>query len=91
VPGIYRWEISGQPIALTAVNFPDSESDLRPLPAAPTFGNRSTAADGSLASQAAPARGVPLWPWLILAALAFLLVESLINLRLSQSETSSSP
>ena len=84
VPGIYRWEISGQPIALTAVNFPDSESDLRPLSAAPTFGKRSTAADGSLASQAALARGVPLWPWLVLAALACLLAESLINLRLSR-------
>ncbi len=82
VPGIYRWEISGQPIAFTAVNFPDSESDLRPLPAAPNFGKRAAARQGSFASQAALARGVPLWPWLVLAALASLLVESLINLRL---------
>lgn len=82
-PGIYRWEISGQAIDLTAVNFPESESDLRPLDAPPTFGNRADAGE-SLASQAAFSRGIPLWPWLALAALACLLLESLIHLRLTR-------
>lgn len=79
VPGIFRWEISGQAIDRTAVNFPESESDLRPMAVAPTFGNRA-APGGSLARQAALAQGIPLWPWLALAALACLLVESLVNL-----------
>jgi len=76
VPGIYRWEISGQPIDFSAVNFPESESDLRALDEAPTFGS-STTSSGSLARQAALAQGIPLWPWLIAAALLFLLLESL--------------
>lgn len=83
VPGIYRWEISGQPIDLTAINFPESESDLRPLDSPPTFGNQA-APGKSLARQAALAQGLPLWPWLIIAALACLLLESLINLRLTR-------
>lgn len=80
IPGIYRWEISGQAIDLAAVNFPESESDLRPLDAAPTFGNRAAAGE-SLARQTAFSRGVALWPWLLLAALACLLMESAIHLR----------
>lgn len=82
-PGIYRWEISGQKIDLTAVNFPESESDLRPLDAAPTFGNRAAPAE-SLTRHAALARGISLWPWLALAAIACLLLESLIHLRLTR-------
>jgi hypothetical protein len=83
VPGIYRWEISGQAIDLTTVNFPETESDLRPLESAPTFGDRAAPAE-SLARQAALAGGITLWPWLALAAIAFLLVESLVNLRLTR-------
>jgi len=83
VPGIYRWEISGQAIDLTAVNFPVSESDLRPMDSAPTFGNRAAAGE-SLERQAALSRGIPLWPWLALAALACLLIESLVNLRITR-------
>jgi hypothetical protein len=80
VPGLYRWLISGQPIAQTAVNFPDVESDLRPLDANPTFGKLDAGSDG-LARQAALARGVPLWPWLVLAALLAFAAESLVHLR----------
>jgi hypothetical protein len=86
-PGLYRWEVSGQTIDLAAVNFPDSESDLRPLPAAPTFGNRAADA-GSPATAAAFARGIELWPWLALAAVLFLLAESLLVLRSSRPATS---
>jgi hypothetical protein len=80
IPGMFRWEISGQPVAFSAVNFPESESDLRSLDEAPTFG-RGTAPAGSLARQAALARGIPLWPWLAAAALLFLTLESLIHTR----------
>jgi hypothetical protein len=83
VPGLYRWDISGQAVGHTAVNFPDSESDLRTLDKAPTFGTTSTTT-GSLAHQAALAQGIPLWPWLIAATLLFLLLESLIHTRTPQ-------
>jgi hypothetical protein len=79
-PGLYRWQISGQTIAFTAVNFPDTESDLRPLDATPAFGKLDASAD-SLVRQAALAQGLPLWPWLVLAAILFLVVESLIHSR----------
>lgn len=80
VPGIYRWQISGQTIDLTAVNFPETESDLRPMKDVPTIG-KGAAADHLTARDAAFSRGVSLWPWLVLAALACLLIESLIHLR----------
>ena len=80
IPGLYRWQISGQTIAFTAVNFPDTESDLRPLDATPAFGKLDASAD-SLVRQAALAQGLPLWPWLVLAALAALALESLFHIR----------
>lgn len=79
-PGLYRWQISGQTIAFTAVNFPDSESDLRPLDATPAFGTLDASAD-ALVRQAALAQGLPLWPWLVLLALFCLSVESLLHTR----------
>ena len=79
-PGLYRWQISGQNVDFTAVNFPESESDLRPMDASPTFGNLVSSGD-SLARQATLAQGLPLWPWLALAAVLFLALESLIHAR----------
>jgi hypothetical protein len=79
-PGLYRWQISGQTIAFTAVNFPDTESDLRPLDATPAFGKLDASAD-SLVRQAALAQGLPLWPWLVLGALACLALESFLHAR----------
>jgi len=82
-PGLHRWQISGQTVAISAVNFPDSESDLRPLPSAPTFNGAATATD-SFERQAALSRGIPLWPWLVATAIACLLLESLIHIRQSR-------
>lgn len=79
-PGIHRWQMSGQTIACTAVNFPDSESDLRPLDSTPAIGKLDSSGD-ALVRQAALAQGLPLWPWLALAAILFLLGESLIHSR----------
>ena len=79
-PGLFRWQFSGQPIAFTAVNFPDSESDLRPLETAPAFG-KLDASNNSLVRQAALAQGLPLWPWLALAGILFLTLESLVHAR----------
>ena len=82
-PGLHQWQVSAQTIDYTAVNFPESESDLRPLDTAPDFDGKSTAAP-SLARQAALSRGLLLWPWLALAALLFLVSESLVHLRQSR-------
>jgi len=79
-PGIHRWISSGQTLAATPVNFPDIESDLRPLDEVPAIG-RVDSGSNTLVRQAALANGIPLWPWLTLLALAFLLTESLIHLR----------
>jgi hypothetical protein len=76
-PGLHRWQISGQTIDYSAVNFPDSESDLRPLEQSPAFGNLDSSPD-ALVRHAALAQGLPLWPSLIAAALVLLCLESLL-------------
>ncbi len=87
IPGLFRWTSASQTLALTAVNFPDSQSDLRPLDAPPAFDGTATAAT-SFERRAALARGIPLWPWLVTAALLALLLESLIHLRSKNPEIS---
>lgn len=74
-PGIWRWLVSDQPVHLVAVNFPESESDLKPLDPPPAFGSASPADAGR---QAALDQGLPLWPWLAAAALSFLVVEAVV-------------
>jgi hypothetical protein len=86
IPGLFRWQTSGQPLAITAVNFPESQSDLRPLDSPPTFDGAATPTD-SFQRRAALARGLPLWPWLIATALLALLLESTIHLRSRQPTT----
>jgi Aerotolerance regulator N-terminal/von Willebrand factor type A domain len=78
IPGVFSWQISGQTIDHSVVNFPDSESDLRPMDGSPAFGSLKSAPD-SLLRKAALAQGIPLWHWLVLAALIFLAMESLIH------------
>jgi hypothetical protein len=77
IPGIYRWLVSDQPVHLTAVPFPASESLLRPLDAPPASGPAVTRTDA--ARRAALDQGLPLWPWLIAAALLFLLLEGVVS------------
>jgi hypothetical protein len=79
VPGLYRWLVSGQPVHLTAVHFPESESRLLPLATPPAAGPAALATNGSAARRAALDQGLPLWPWLVAAALLFLLLEGLIT------------
>jgi hypothetical protein len=76
VPGIYRWLVSDQPVHLVAVPFPESESLLRPLDAPPSAG--PAVASNDITRRAALDQGLPLWPWLVAAALLFLLVEGVI-------------
>jgi len=77
IPGIYQWRVSGQPVHLNVVNFPESESLLRPMASAP--GASSASLPGSSpARRAALEQGLPLWPWLIAGVLAFLLIEGCV-------------
>jgi len=76
IPGIYRWLVSDQPVHLIAVPFPESESLLRPLDAPPSAG--PSTAGNEVARRAALDQGLPLWPWLVAAALLFLLVEGIV-------------
>ncbi len=89
-PGIHRWQLSSQTIAHTPVNFPETESDLRVLPSPPAFDNQSQSIDG-LARRSALAQGLPLWPWLALAAALFLLSESIVPLLPRRAASSVSP
>ena len=81
VPGLYRWQISGQPVHYTACTFPPSESNLRPASTPPAFDGAAATGREDLARQAALDRGLPLWPWLAAAALAFLLIEGILTAR----------
>ncbi|MCW1885695.1 BatA and WFA domain-containing protein [Luteolibacter flavescens] len=76
VPGIHRWLVSDQPVHLIAVPFPESESLLRPLDTPPSAG--PAVANSDIARRAALDQGLPLWPWLIAAALLLLLTEGVI-------------
>jgi hypothetical protein len=78
VPGIYRWRISGEPVHLTAVNFPPGESDLRPAAGPPAFAGGAATDRRDLAREAALERGFPLWPLLAAAAVMFLLIEGVV-------------
>lgn len=77
-PGNYKWLLDALPAERASVNFPaDEESDLRTLDPA-TLGIGSTLSLSAAAALTAQRDGLPLWPWLLGAALVFLLLESLI-------------
>ena len=79
VPGLYEWQVSGATVHRQVVNFPSSESDLRSMD--PTRVEGGELVDrSSLLRRAALGDGISLWPWLIAAALAFLILESLVSL-----------
>ncbi len=72
-PGIYTWQVNGQTVANTPVNFPPIESDLRPLAADALHADASTVVHSG--REAKRLRdGIKLWPFLLgLAALALTL------------------
>lgn len=77
VPGIYRWLVSGQAVHMQAVNFPDSESDLRPLAEPPALAANAPHATRNV-QRGAFERGMVLWPWLLAAVLLTLAIEAVI-------------
>jgi hypothetical protein len=78
-PGLYHWKMGRGIVHQQAVNFPATESDLRL--ADPDLISGGEVIDASrLLRRAALGEGIPLWHWLVAAALAFLLIESLVTL-----------
>ena len=86
-PGLYRWTISNQPVHFTAVNFPASESTLAPMPKPPDFQANQTNQRSLDDTATRFDRGLALWPWLIAAALSFLLLEAFITSRIPKPAT----
>lgn len=76
-PGVWRWKSGGREVARKVVNFPAEESDLR-LMADGDSGELRTA--DSFQRQLALSTGWAIWPWLVFAALLFLIMESALAL-----------
>ncbi|MEO0415252.1 MAG: hypothetical protein AAF226_09905, partial [Verrucomicrobiota bacterium] len=76
-PGIYRWRVKGQTVALTPINFPPSESNLASLTIEQTRSSADVAVSGG-DSVRHLRDGLKLWPWLLGAAAVFLIFESLV-------------
>lgn len=77
-PGVYTWLLNGERSFVSCVNFPDSESDLRPLE---TIGQGAAARGVALkhgADIGRLQRGIDLWPLLLTAAVVFILFELLL-------------
>lgn len=99
-PGAFRWVLredstgNDHLLGWTAVNFPETETDLRLLPAdapLPGLGAAVTLAGAGSADWARLRQGTQLWPWLAAAALALLVLESLLLLPRRRAESLSSP
>lgn len=76
MPGVYRWYAGEELLATIAVNFPREESELS------SFTPESTSSVLSVSEAAeqviTPTR-VALWPWSLLAALIFFILELIIS------------
>ena len=77
VPGACRWMARDTVVQHAWCNFPEPESDLRRLDPA-TLARTAGDAAPSRASLAAERDGWPLWPWLALAGILLLWLESAI-------------
>ena len=75
-PGVYVWQMGGETIGQTAVNFPAEESDLRTIaPPAIAKSGWAAVAGGRVARERRD--GVPLWPWCLGLALVCGIGEAL--------------
>lgn len=75
--GVYTWLHRKQPVDYAVVNFPQEESDLRTVEGR-LPGCKAVFVSGKDASDTA--RGVDLWPILLLAAIIFLMVEGVVTI-----------
>jgi hypothetical protein len=84
-PGVYRVERNGKTVFAVAAACPPEESDLRPIapggleaqlaPKTSVHGRQPSVAIVGLPGQAALKEAAEVWPWLLVAALAFILSE----------------
>lgn len=91
-PGIVTWMYGDQPAGCSVVNFPESESDLRTLDLDRI---RKRQAGAAAADGAIPVRdlreGIPLWPWLLLAAGLCAAGEAAVLLRAQRGREETGP
>ena len=78
-PGVYHWKLGDNVASQQVVNFPITESDLRTMDPSSVQGGDVVDTD-ALLRRAALGDGIPLWPWLVAAAVIFLLLESLVSM-----------
>lgn len=78
-PGLYTWEHRQAPMSYQPVNFPGRESDLRQLTATEIERTGALAVAGGRSAQQSR-EGIRLWPWLLLLALIFLMMEGAVML-----------
>ncbi|MDX1679277.1 MAG: BatA and WFA domain-containing protein [Akkermansiaceae bacterium] len=83
LPGIYQWAVSGQPVMMHAVNFPESESRLQPMASPPSAEQMAAKLAGGVPGSLD--KGLPLWPWLLAAALLLLFAEHLVMAKMPGS------
>lgn len=78
-PGLYEWNTLDGPVGYTVVNFPASESNLAALSLEETRASASVAvSEGGQVRQLRD--GLPLWPWLLCAAVCLFIAESAVAL-----------
>lgn len=75
MPGVYHWVAGDTVLHTVAVNFPATESDLQTF--TPSVNAPVMEAQAAADSSAFTGR-LPLWPWLLVLAFLFFLVELLI-------------
>ena len=75
-PGIYEWQTGSSTIKKHFVNFPSSESNLTLINPDEIPTGESAGKDDIMRAEAL-SQGLPMWPWLVGAALIFLIAESL--------------
>lgn len=76
-PGVYEWTVGDRAISREVVNFPSTESDLRPMSAAEIKGLGAVTASSGRDVREWQA-GIPLWPRLLWIALVLLLCEGAV-------------
>lgn len=76
-PGIFEWKTGSTTSHISYANFPETESDLRQIAPEELSKGDATDTEALLRSDSLN-QGLPLWPWLVAAALLLLLAESLV-------------
>jgi len=86
-PGLYRWMLSNDIAHQQAVNFPNTESDLRQIDPNVIAGGEVIDAT-KLSRRAALGDGIPFWPWCLGIAITALIAEALLTLWKPKAATS---